>query len=262
MSEIVKIFAQYEGSGYFMVLYTAAFLYLFITERDRLLRAVFLYMPFILWILFFLPPFHTLYTKVEGSETYYRMLWMIPVTFTILYAGVHLFRRKILAGTAIMILMLILCGNYVYNNDNILKAENRLHLPQLVLDICDCITRDSGGEKVMVAMPANVVQFVRQYDSRIMMPYGREMLMPQWSNVTNDVYEQIEADVISAEGMAAAADQYSCGYIVLEGKKKVDGDLADYGYEKLQTVDGYDVYRHRNNADSSAQAGGGAVDGM
>lgn len=252
MSEIVKIFAQYEGSGYFMVLYTAAFIYLFITEKDRLLRAVFLYLPLIVWILFFLPPFHALYSKIEGSETYYRMLWMIPVTFTILYAGVHLFRRRILTGTAALALVLILCGNYVYNNANILKAENRLHLPQLVLDICDCITNDSGGEKVMVAMPANVVQFVRQYDSRIMMPYGREMLMPQWSNVTNDVYEQIEAEVIDAEGMAAAADQYSCEYIVLEADKEVDGDLADYGYEKIQTVDGYDIYRNTNEEDSPA----------
>ena len=172
----INIIIQYEGSGFILLLYAAAFVLLLKNETDRLC------------VLFLLPPVHGIYSKIEGSDTYYRLFWLLPAGTTIVYAAVRTFADHLRRMLILMAFLIFLCGSNVYENRNIVKAENRLHIPQAVLDVCNTITNDTGGKPAMAAMPSELVQFVRQYDTRIMMPYGREMLMPAYANYYNAVY--------------------------------------------------------------------------
>ncbi len=247
----INIIIQYEGSGFILLLYAAAFVLLLKNETDRGNRVLFGYLPFALCVLFLLPPVHGIYSKIEGSDTYYRLFWLLPAGTTIVYAAVRTFADHLRRMLILMAFLIFLCGSNVYENRNIVKAENRLHIPQAVLDVCNTITNDTGGKPAMAAMPSELVQFVRQYDTRIMMPYGREMLMPAYANYYNAVYAAMEqSDPIDAEQLAEAITQYNCRYVVINRSRQVKGDLSAEGLELVSELDAYQIWRNPEEKDT------------
>lgn len=247
----INIIIQYEGSGFILLLYAAAFVLLLKNETDRGNRVLFGYLPLALCVLFLLPPVHGIYSKIEGSDTYYRLFWLLPAGTTIVYAAVRTFADHLRRMLILMAFLIFLCGSNVYENRNIVKAENRLHIPQAVLDVCNTITNDTGGKPAMAAMPSELVQFVRQYDTRIMMPYGREMLMPAYANYYNAVYAAMEqSDPIDAEQLAEAITQYNCRYVVVNRSRQVKGDLSAEGLELVSELDAYQIWRNPEEKDT------------
>lgn len=72
----------------------------------------------------FLSLFKLVMDKVEEAGTYYRILWILPMTVMIAYAGVKLIGKHTRIGIIVMILLLALGGEYLYKNINITKAQN------------------------------------------------------------------------------------------------------------------------------------------
>ena len=127
-----------------------------------------------------------------------------------------------------------------------IRAENRLHVPHQVVDICDYLLADSGGEEVSAAFPSNIVQFVRQYTSRVNMPYGRDMLIARWG-YWNEVYDAMEKpDTVEAKTLVKALNDTYTQYLVILQDRSVDGDFADYGMEYMGNVDGFDLWKNGN----------------
>lgn len=243
MSGVIGTIVAYSGTGLLTVLYVISLIILFLREDDKANRVLFLYLPAALLVLFLLPPVREIYSKVESTDTYYRFLWLIPMSVTTCYALIRQTSRNLIAGIILMAGIVLLCGSYTYSNENILKAENRLHLPQSVIDVCDYILNDTGGERTMVAMDPGLVQFVRQYDSRIMMPYGREMLMPAYEDYYQSVYDAMTQDPIDGDQLIEACREYNCNYIVMNAEDMAGVDLSGTGILYLDTVDGYNIYK-------------------
>lgn len=243
MSRIWSVLTDYEGSGALSLLYLAALICLLVREKDRVRRLLFLWLPLACLVVFLLPPFYRLYSKLDGAGTYYRILWLIPAGLTIGWSAVLLFRERIRTGLVVACALIILCGEYTYSNENMLKAENRLHIPQMVLDISDFIMNETGGEQTTAAMPAGLVQFVRQYNAKIIMPYGRDMMMGDYYNPV--YYAMEKTDPINPSELLDALDQYDCGFLVIETSKvlAVNDALEEGGLTFLADVDGYRIYR-------------------
>ena len=244
MKEIYHILIQYQGSGAMLLLYAVALAVLLYNEKDRSVRLLFGYMPLVIFIVFFIPPVYRIYSRLDGADTYYRLLWLIPMSVTIVYSIARCFAGRRLIFLAGACMVIILCGQFTYSNVHIVKAENRLHIPQAVISVCDTITNDTGGERAMAAMPSELVTFVRQYDTRILMPYGREMLMPAYVNYYNSVYAAMEqTQVIDLHRLVEAAREYSCGYIVLNASRSISGNYEREGLELVTDLGAYRVYR-------------------
>jgi hypothetical protein len=244
MKEILNIVSEYEGNGFILLFYAAALILLLYKEKDRAVRIVIGYLPLLILAFFFLPPFYRLYSRAEGADTYYRILWLVPVTITISYTFVRFFAGSLKRMLVVLCLLITLAGGFVYSGATAARAQNRLHLPQYVLDICDAIMNDADGEITMAAMPADLVPFVRQYDTRILMPYGREMLMPAYRGYYQSVYDAMEgSEPVDAVQLVQAEREYGCCYVVLSASKPVKGDLEANGLQLMQTIDGYNIYR-------------------
>lgn len=242
MNEIIQILVEYSGTGMLLLLYAASVGYLVWKERTPGKRMLLIVLPILILFVFLIPPVYELYSSLDGSETYYRLLWMIPMTLTIAYAGVLLFSENLSTGVLVMCCLIVLCGEYIYDNENILDAENRLHIPQMVLDVSDFLMNETGGERTIAAMPSALVQYVRQYNAMIVMPFGREMLMGDYYN---PVYEAMEeTDPVEAKALCEALEQYDCEYLVIETVKvlAMEGSLEDYDLTFLSDVDGYSIY--------------------
>ena len=243
--ESVVIFQNYMGfheNGYLAGIYLFALLYLWLTEKDKRRRAIFVYAPTLLLLMFFCPLFRKVFVRLlEDSETYYRLLWLLQMSMVSAYGLLRLCGRHRRIGLAVVCAAVIACGDYVYDSENITKAENAYHLPQEAIDIAELIEPEEG--RVTALVPADLIYFIRQYSTNIELPYGREMLIARW-DYYNAMYEAMEeAEVIEAAAFTELAREYPCAYIVLKEDRQIDRPLTEYGYVLYGQVGEYLIYR-------------------
>lgn len=243
-SHMLNLFQEYMGSGLIVIWFLISLIYLWITEKRKPIRILFLYVPLILLLLFFNPVFAKLVFEAAGDEIYYRILWLLPITVVIAFATVEIWKRLegrrkscfLVASVAII----VISGKYVYSNEYFQKAENLYHIPQTVVDICDAI--EVEGREVKAIFPLEMVQYVRQYSPVICMPYGREIIVESWQ-FWNPLYDVMEADVIDPGLLASGCREQWTAYIILPKDKPVNGSLTDYDFEVFAEIDEYVIYK-------------------
>lgn len=242
-----SVWQDISGSGALAALYICALVFLFFQEKEKFKRILLVYLP-ALWIgMLFLPITYKIIAEVIDAELYYRFFWMLPMTLTIAYALVQAYQlyqgayKKLVAVG--MVTVLALCGDFVYNNWRYTAAENEYHVPQSIVDICDLMHAE--GREVMAVFPTDMLQYVRQYDSTVVMPYGRNVLVADW-NINHPLCDIMDAEVLDSSLLGETAAAYSCVYIVLEAEREIEGDLlvdlALHGYELKAEMHGYRIF--------------------
>lgn len=244
--ESVVIFKNYMGfheHHFLAVLYLLTLLYLWFAEKNKGRRAVFVYAPTLLLLLFFCPLFRKVFVRVlEDSETYYRLLWLLQMSLVSAYGLIKLMGRHRRIGLAVVCLMVAVCGDYVYDSEHISKAENAYHLPQEAVEIVDLIKPEEG--RVTALVPADLVYYVRQYSTDIELPYGREMLIARW-DYHNALYEAMEeAEVIDTPSFVELTrnGNFPCAYVVLKEEREMSEPLTDYGFSVYCKVGEFVIY--------------------
>lgn len=243
--ESVVIFKNYMGyhdHHYLAFLFLGMLLYLWVTEKDRHRRAVFVYMPTLLLLMFLCPLFRKVFVRLmEDSETYYRLLWLLQMSMVTAYGTIRLCARHRRIGLAVMCALVILCGDYVYDSEYIVRAENAYHLPQDAIDVVNLIEPENG--RITVLMPTDLIPYVRQYSTNIEMPYGREMLIARW-DYYHPMYEATErVEVIETGTFVELAREYPCAYVVLKEDRAMTEPLTEYGFEVYGQVGEFVIYR-------------------
>lgn len=243
MQTIMTIFKDFGGTGYYSILFVLSLIYLGIMEEDKRFRTLFVYIPTVMLILFFLPPFYMLYNRLDEG-TYYRILWLMPMTVVIAYAGSKAIGRYVKTGVLLGCLVLIISGTYVYASQHMTPAENLYHLPQETIEICDMIRPAEGEERVWALFPAEQVHFVRQYTTTIQMPFGRDSLVESWGQEPHPLYTLLQQEVIPVDELSELSIENYCNYIILLKTMKVDGDLEEYGIKPIGETENYIIYRN------------------
>ncbi len=243
-NDVLTLFREYMGTGLIVSWFLIALIYLFIKEKRKPLRILFIYVPVILLLLFFNPLFAGIVYAAADAEVYYRILWLIPMTPVLAYSIVCIISelagiKRWLFGVLSLILIMI-SGKYVYSNPYFHPAENMYHVPQAVVDICEAI--EVEGREVRAIFPVELLQYVRQYSPVVCMPYGRDIIVSKWI-VHNELYDVMESEEIDAQAIAAGCRAQEVVYIVLPEDKKVKGNLADYDFDYFASVDGYVIYK-------------------
>jgi len=242
--ESLVIFKLYTGLKPLFFLSLLMWLFLLVTERNRAARIVLVYAPFLAAALFLFPISRKAFVAAGlDGETYYRVLWTIPMGVIFCYGACRLFAGHRKTGLVIACALVIICGSYVYHSPYISRAENLYHIPDTVVKICDRISSGNPDIRVSAVMPAELIHFVRQYDATINMPYGREMLVERWEYY-NAVYEAMEKpEVVNMEELLAVTRQEGCQYLVMGQEKKTDEDPVESGLLLVDEIDGYRIYQ-------------------
>lgn len=242
--ESLVIFKLYTGLKFLVLLFAVAWAYLLLTEKDKRIRLMFVYAPLLILLLFLCPISRKAFVAVGlDGETYYRVLWTIPMGVITVYAMCKLFGKHKKIGLIVTAAMIMLCGSYVYNSQYISKAENLYHIPDTVIDICELIEPEHEDAHVMVVVPEELVYYVRQYNSKIKMPYGREMIASQW-DYYHPVHEAMEeTEVLVLADLLEATRKEYCQYIVISPTRQVKEKPEELGLICLAEIDGYRVYK-------------------
>jgi hypothetical protein len=236
------------GTGLLVAWSLLSIFYLLVREKKKHIRVIFVYSPIVLLLIFFNPWIADLFYRYIGDEIYYRILWLIPMSVLIAYSLLHIYmhlagrKKQIFAGVACV--LLIVSGNYVYDDIHFRPAENLYHIPQSVVEICDYI--EVEGREVMAAFPHEMIQYVRQYSPIVCMPYGREVMLNLWGNY-DPFYAQVEAKVLDVEQITKLAQETGCHYVIVNAEKEKIGDFESYNFTLQISVQGYDVYLNQSN---------------
>ncbi|MFI3200446.1 MAG: hypothetical protein R3Y54_02825, partial [Eubacteriales bacterium] len=220
-------------------------IYLWLTEKEKTRRFYLIYVTIGMWVVFFCPLVTYIGVRtIFSQETYYRILWMLPIYPVMAYTITKLvtsYKSKVKTGVIIVGCMILVVngGVYTYAHPTFAKAENVYHIPQVIVDICDKIEEE--GEWVNVAMPPEFLESVKQYSSNIRMVYGREHLISHWG-FKEPLYLAMTAEVIDVEELTTLAKESACQYIVLAADRLLDGNLKDYGYAQMARVEHYTIY--------------------
>lgn len=244
---IFEVWRNISGSGMLLALYILAVVFLLYTEKEKYKRILFVFIPGFWLIVLFLPVTYRLIAEWIDEELYYRFFWMLPVTATIAYSlakGIGLCSGRTKKYAVIgSLLLVMLCGDFVYNNSRYSIAENPYHVPESVVEICDSIHIE--GREVMAVFPENLMQYVRQYDSTVCMPYGRDTLVAGWK-IDHALRSEMEAEVLDGKRLGSEAWDALCVYIIIPEDKAYEGDLvadlADQGYIWKDTICGYRLF--------------------
>lgn len=249
----IDMYRDFSGSGMTTVFFLAALGYLWFWEKDKSIRVIFVYMVTAVFVLFFFPLFSYLaiYHFLD-TEVYYRFLWLMPMGVLVCYVVVRVLEelssgsKKALFAVACAAIIMTQ-GSLVYANPMVTRAQNPYHLPQLVIDTADIL--DVDGQWVKAVVPSEMVQFIRQYNSKIMMPYGRDMLVEQWDvqGGNREMYEAMEADIIHAQYLVLLCQQEKVDYIVVRQTSQIGGDFEEWGFLKIASVTGYDIYMDKHS---------------
>lgn len=242
--ENVAIFQNYVGyhqNKFLFGIYLFFLLYLWLKERNKIFRALFVYTPTILLACFFCPLFRDVFKiLLNEEETYYRLLWLLQMSMVSAYGALKLCGKYRKLMLAVMCIAIISCGSFVYRSVNITKADNLYHIPNEVVEVGKLIEPEEG--RIRAIVPAEMIHYIRQYSERICLPYGREMLISRW-NFESDIYDAMEgADVIDTPSFVELTRNYYCLYVVLRKDRQLREPLTDYGFELYAQTDNYLIY--------------------
>lgn len=250
METAIFLFKQYSGQGMMVTLFLVALLYLWFEEKNRENRRMFVSFPICILIVFFCPLVVLVIEKLSEEDTFWRMIWSLPMIMVISYAGVVLIRKlegiKRYVSIVGLVLLIAISGDYLYDNPNVLKAENLNHIPDDIIAVCDEVIVE--GREVRAAFPRECLIYVPQYTAMIHMPYGREMFFESKGVIMwNPLYEIMESEIVDAKLLAKELRNSMCHFVVLRKNTVFEGDLETEGFAKYCETDSYQVYLDKNN---------------
>ena len=212
-----------------------------------------LFFPSVLILLvFFNPLFYALVGTRFLSGIYWRLLWMLPISFLIAYCLTRLvYRMKKnvfrLAVAVLACICIIVTGKRIFVPETYTEKENKYELPQAAIEICDYVKDHLMDWKETIVVPEELLCDIRQYSSAVCLFYGRNA-GGFITNIEEDeaaVYEQMCRKEPDLEMITEIGKRRNCRYLVFNTSfHRLPEDMTDYGYEKVHVVENvYAIYR-------------------
>lgn len=240
-------FISFSGSGLFVILTAVIITVLAILEKNEKVKTVLVTYPIYCLILFAFPLWSLYTAKEDDGEILYRILWLIPFSGIVCFGLVKLIfsfegkkRACLFVASAVLIM---LCGSFVYSNPLYVKAENKYHVPDTVVKICDEII--VPGREIRAAFPIEFITYVRQYTPLVFLPYGRDSLLGGFFDST-DLFEEMQKSTADAKVLATELRKLNTPYLIINENVSFEGNLSQYGFVYVTTIDGYDIYLDNN----------------
>lgn len=234
----------YNNQRYLIPLFLIALLLLWVLEKNKSVRSVYVYAVTAL-IFVFLCPLYAKLAFLVDEEIYYRVWWMIPMGTIICYCFVKVMflTRNIWKRVFVLLLAVVIIvwnGKLVYTNSMHFKSANAYHLPEFVIHVGDYVTSECENPSVIFSL--ELLPFIRQYKSGIMTPFTR-FYFGELGEMSDPLYLALKAEEYEIETIVNGAKENASLYVVLSSVKPKDADILQYGYELVHETDGYEIYR-------------------
>lgn len=221
---------------------------LFLGKRDRKL----LVWPTVMVLFFF---FNPLFYRYVGSKflsgVYWRLMWMVPVSFVTAYALVHFVYRfkkqavRILASV-LAVACIIVTGERMYQEKTFVRAENSYKLPQAVIDVADTLAAAGVNWKVRSLVPNELFCYIRQYRCDIGLFYGRNAggFISEIGEDEKRVYDEMCKEEPDIGVITEICKRNEVVFLCFNrDMQRIPEDLEEYGYLHYRDVGEYSIYK-------------------
>lgn len=243
--EFVNFIGGRDGFWH-LLLFAAALLCCFLWGRETRRK---LFWPSVLVFVFF---FNPLFYKYVGtrflSGIYWRLLWMLPISFVIAYTLTRLLyripKKMLRVAAAVAACVCIVCtGQPIFSAQTYTERQNVYELPDAAIEISDYVKAHLQSWKETIIVPNELLCSVRQYSSAVCLLYGRNAggFISDIGEDEQRVYEQMSKEDPDLALVTEIARNKNCRYIVFNTSfHQIPEDLSEYGYEKVTVIE--DVY--------------------
>lgn len=247
MKNILSVWFDYWGKGYYPYLLLVAVIYLLVWKRKKEHARQLLAFIGVCLVVFFFPVTAWIIRKCIGPEVYWRVLWILPVVPLIAWAAADFVRsrqgRAVQVVLAVMIMgLIVICGKSVWSAGNYEIVHNYQKVPDNVAQIAGILNSGKGEEEILLAADDHVSAYIRVYDPSIHTAYGRGGKTPVCAEARR-FYRQICKEQPNFKKAAKLAKKAGCNFIVLAYQEEQEKKFAKQGYEKIAIVNEYAVYK-------------------
>lgn len=238
---VQRIWSTFWGNDViYQLMFILALLIVYRCEKDIWRRRIFLWYPLFVCVLLLNPISVKIESFVWGDilAYYCRQLSLIPVFFVIAYAVVVVISDKLqgnrkMIAVLLCIIAVMAVSNSIYKQTWIVNAENMLKVPDDVIEICDAIHVEN--ENATIAVPLDIVNYIRQYDASIHLLYGR--------GSDEELAAQVSGEQLNVEYVMQTCCSRGANYVVVPKTDRVCDDFATKGYMPWMEVKDYLVYK-------------------
>ncbi len=210
--------------------------------------------PSVLVLLFFFNPLFYAYIGTKFlTGIYWRLLWMLPVSFVIAYAltqMIYKLKKNIVRVIAVVLacVCIAVTGEREFSAATYTEKENDYEIAQAAIEISDIVMGNLQNWKETIIVPNELFCDIRQYSCSVGLLYGRNAggfisdIEPDEARVYDEMCKE-QPDVALITQVGKARD---CRYIVFNTAfHQIPEDLSGYGYEKIAVVQEDYVVYHR-----------------
>ena len=244
-NELMRMFGG-NGIG---LLFLSALAYLFLSGKNRRRQAA--WPALILCALILEPHMYQFLQKYMLGNTYWRLLWLIPVMPVIACAAADIvgrIRRKTVAALALggILLLIAGCGSYVYGHSltSFSKAANPYKIPQKAVEVCDFLLEQDAHPRIVAQQTLNY--YIRQYSADIQLMYGRDAdgYIQKIDEERKQVDEELNCDDPDLAYVYEIMEKLNYSYLVKNDyDETLDAVYLDAGFERIGLVGGFGIFR-------------------
>lgn len=236
----------------FVVLLSNIFLIYGIDRRKR----QYVYSIIVIYLFVFCPIFIYVLEeyRILASNRVPRIFWLVPVCFIIAWTCTVLVNKfkgvKQYVVCVLVVILIILTGNYTFTNENYVKADNWYKIDNDIITIVDIILEDNGGDdNIKILAPIEMSAYIRTYNGNIKLEYGRSRIYQngesEYLKKAYSLGEAMKADEIDVRFIFDLAPIDKCDYVVLDGNKVWINE--EYGnYHVIGTYKQYVIFKNSN----------------
>lgn len=231
------------------LLFAAALICCFFMGRQERKK---LFWPSVLVLIFFFNPFFYKYIGMRFLPgVYWRLLWMLPISFVIAYTLTVMICRISknavrIAAVVLACACIFLTGEPVFSQATYKEKENDYELPNAAIEISDFVAGRLLSWKETLIVPNELLCSIRQYSASACLLYGRNSggFISDIEEDEAKVFAEMSKEEPDVELITEIARNRNCRYIVFNTSfHRIPEDLTEYGYEKAAVIDEvYAVY--------------------
>jgi hypothetical protein len=226
---------QYFNGNVLLILAVIALLY---WSRKNINRTRYIACVGILLMLLLNNLCFRLVVKIGETETFYRVLWMLPVTILAAYLIIEMcgklsgWKRAVLIVTTGYLVMAYAVPNW---NNWIKLPSNVYQLEDEVIAIADLIEDHSGGARVNIIDDYSVSLYIREYDDNLCEPGGEDYILRQI------IYENC-VDYTKEEIVDAAWEAWIDYIILPKTRTEAKAAFERAKFTLIGSSDNYNIY--------------------
>ncbi|MDC7278860.1 hypothetical protein NXH64_05010 [Butyrivibrio fibrisolvens] len=235
----IDVTRNYWGSLGYPLLFAIGLVLIFIFEKEKIKRYVFLWYTGLVLVFIYNPITLFLsrkYLEPSTFDQYFLRFFSLILVMVIIGYGITIGLGKLKGGKKLIGVMaacvaIVILGRCIYAEDWYTKAENRNKVPQDVVTICDLFA-DYEEDTIRIMAPQDVAVYLRQMDSRFSMPYSRY--------IADEAYEltNLKPEVGDVAEYARAND---VDYVVVSAIDDILNAYLNYGFTLYGRTPNYAV---------------------